>query len=120
MYELFNLRIYYTDKLYNKKKKINNQIYNPKWQDIINSLLQVKDNKRMDIDEVYNIITNEMKISELENKISKMNINSEITNKPSNNKNIIMGEIYINVNNHKKYRICNYKRIRKRRKWKSD
>ena len=120
MYELFNLNnIYYIDKLYNKKKKINNQIYNPKWQDIINSLLQVKDNKRMDIDEVYNIITNEMKISELENKISKMNINSEITNKPSNNKNIIMGEIYINKDNiNKDIQIINsFENVKRKHKW---
>ena len=72
IYELFNLSKYYDDKEDEKVKKIDCNIYNKKWQEIINSLLQKDYNKRMNIKEVCDIL-NEM-----------------------NYKNIIIGEIYIN------------------------
>ena len=75
IYELFNLRKFYDDNLMNEIKKIDSGIYNNKWQEIINSLLQSDFNKRMDIDQVYDIILNEISI------------------------NWIIGEIYINQNN---------------------
>ena len=74
IYELFTLSKYYDDKEFNQIKKIDCNIYNKKWQEIINSLLQTDYNKRMNINEVYDIL-NEM-----------------------NYKNIIIGEIYINKN----------------------
>ena len=40
IYELFNSNKYYRDKGYDKIKKIDSNIYNKKWQEIINSLLQ--------------------------------------------------------------------------------
>jgi len=75
IYELFNLSKYYDDKEFNQIKNIDDNIYNKKWQEIINSLLQSDYNKRMNINEVYDII-NDM-----------------------NYKNIIIGEIYIDKDN---------------------
>ena len=72
IYELLNLRKYYNDKTMNEIKKIDTDIYNIKWQEIINSLLEIDNSKRMNINEVLYIIFNEL------------------------NKNIIIGEIYIN------------------------
>ena len=46
IYELFTLNIYYNDKIMNDIKKVNSDIYNNKWQELINSLLQVDYNKR--------------------------------------------------------------------------
>ena len=80
LYELFNLRNYFNDNTYHQIKKIDSDIYNYRWQSIINSLLEIDDNKRMDINKVYDIL-----ITELEKEI--------------NNKNIIIGEIYIDENN---------------------
>ena len=92
IYELFNLRIYNNDKIYKEKKQIDKKMYNHKWQKIINSLLQPEYDKRMDIDKVYEIISNEINIKELEDKTDKLNINN-------NKLNIIIGEISINKNN---------------------
>ena len=84
IYELLNLRKYYNDKTMNEIKKIDTDIYNIKWQEIINSLLEIDNNKRMNINEVLDIIFNEL------------------------NKNIIIGEIYINKDNiNKDIRIIN-------------
>jgi surface protein len=74
-------------------------MYNYKWQEIINSLLQTDYDKRMDIDEVYEIISNEINIKDLENKMDKLNINNKKSKIPLNDKNIITGEIDINKNN---------------------
>ena len=75
IYELFHLRIYYKDKIMNNIQKINKDIYNYKYQELINLILQPNYNKRIDINEVYNILKN-------------------INNK--DNKNIAKDEIYIN------------------------
>ena len=75
IYELFNLRIYYNDKTTKDIKQIDTKMYNHKWQEIINSLLQPNYNQRMSIDKVYNIILNEIGINDLENKINNMKIN---------------------------------------------
>ena len=63
IYELFNLSKYYSDREYDEIKKIDFEKYNNKWQEIINSLLEIDYNKRMDINEVYNIISNEININ---------------------------------------------------------
>ena len=60
---------------YNEIKTIDPEIYNNKWQEIITSLLQIDYNKRMNINEVYNIMLKELHI------------------------NFIIGEIYINKEN---------------------
>jgi len=72
IYELFTLNIYYNDKIMNDIKKVNSDIYNNKWQELINSLLQVDYNKRFDIHQV---------IKYMEDKI-----NVKINNKENNNK----------------------------------
>ena len=45
IYELFTLNIYFIDTIYRKIRKINSDIYNNKWQKLIDSLLQPDYNK---------------------------------------------------------------------------
>ena len=98
IYELFHLSKYYDDKEDEEVKKIDYNIYNKKWQEIINSLLQKDYNKRMNINEVYDIL-NEM-----------------------NYKNIIIGEIYINKEDiNKDIRIINsFENYKRNDKWRED
>ena len=58
IYELFNLSIYYDDRDYEEIKKIDSYryTYNKKWQEIIDSLLEIDSNKRMNINQVNDII----------------------------------------------------------------
>ena len=56
IYILFNLSKYYDDIFMKEIKKIDRNIYNRKWQGIINSLLQTDYNQRMDINQVYESI----------------------------------------------------------------
>ena len=56
IYELLTLNIYFMDKFRNEIKKIDSNIYNNKWQELINLLLQIDYNKRLDIDLVYTIL----------------------------------------------------------------
>ena len=74
IYELLNLKRYFDDNLMHEIKKIDSN-YSDKWQEIINSLLQSDFNKRMDTNQVCDII---FKIIYKEYK------------------SIIMGEIFIN------------------------
>ena len=64
IYELFNLSKYYDYNFIHEIKKIDSNIYNRKWQEIINSLLQINYNERMNINKVYDIILNGIKINE--------------------------------------------------------
>ena len=75
IYELFHLRIYYKDKLMNDIQKINKDIYNYKYQKLLDLILQLDYNKRIDINKIYEMLEN-------------------INNK--DDRNIIIGEIYIN------------------------
>ena len=77
LYELFNLSIYFKDKLFDEIKKINSDIYNNKWQILIDSLLQPDYKKRFDINQVIQFLEN------------------ELNNNDNIKKNIIIGEIYI-------------------------
>ena len=95
IYELFNLSKYYEDNFKHEIKTIDSNIYNYKWQEIINSLLQIDYNKRMNINQIYDIILNGMNIKELKNEIKNINIE----NNQNNNKNIIIDEININKDN---------------------
>ena len=52
LYELFTLNKYYDDIFRKEVKIIDCNIYNKKWQEIINSLLQTDYRKRMDINQV--------------------------------------------------------------------
>ena len=54
MYELFTLNEYYD--INNENEKINTDIYNPKWQNLIDLTLNDNYNKRPDIEEIYNYI----------------------------------------------------------------
>ena len=56
IYELFTLEKYYTDKYFNDNVKKINEEYDPKWQEIIDSLLQIDNSKRMNINQVYDFI----------------------------------------------------------------
>ena len=60
IYELFTLQKYYTDKMFDNVKKINEE-YDPKWQEIIDSLLQIDNSKRMNINQVYDFIVKKEK-----------------------------------------------------------
>ena len=103
IYELFNLRKYFNDILMKDIKTIDTNMYNNRWQEIIDSLLNQDYNQRMNIDQVYDIILNEININKLENKINNINTINQI-----NYENIIVGEIYINNDNiNKDIRIIN-------------
>ena len=104
IYELFNLSRYYDDKMFDDVKTIPD-VYDSKWQEIINSLLQIDYNKRMNINQVFDII-NKIDINKLENKINKLNIDNEEKEKEKLNK---MKEKIIE--NQKKLREKNYKNI---------
>ena len=77
IYELFTLNEYYLDKLDEKECKIDTDIFDPKWQELIELLLKRDYNKRPSIEEVYNkylinneiMITLEIKEDDIENKI---------------------------------------------------
>ena len=57
IYELFTLSEYYIDKKIEEKIcKINSEVYNPKWQKLIDLLLNKDYHKRPDIEEVYHSI----------------------------------------------------------------
>ena len=72
IYELFNLEEYYMDKILNKQIKINKDIYNPKWKDLIDIMVKNDYNERPTIEEVYN------KIEDMESRIVlTMKINKE-------------------------------------------
>jgi len=75
IYELFNLSIYFNDKFSEEIKIIDTDIYNNRWQKLIDSLLQIDYKKRFDIDQVNQFLEN------------------ELNNNHKNN--IIIGEIYI-------------------------
>ena len=89
IYELFTLNEYYIDsKIEGKNVQINLEIYDQKWQDLINLLLNQDYHKRPNIEDVYNLvisIKNEIKLP-LENN----NINLE-----EKHENYIVAEIDI-------------------------
>ena len=86
IYELLTLNIYYIDKFKNDIQKIN-VVYNNNWQKLISLLLKYDYNKRLDINQIYNILEND--INNKENNIIKNEVNKY--------ENKIIGEIYINV-----------------------
>ena len=77
IYELFTLNVYYSDKFLDEIKKIDSNIYNNKWQILIDSLLEKDYKKRFDINQVIQFLEN------------------ELNNNDNIKKNIIIGEIYI-------------------------
>ena len=71
IYELFSLNIYTKDKSFDEIRKINSDIYNNKWQELINSLLQPDYKKRFDINQVIKFLEDELNIN-INNKINKI------------------------------------------------
>ena len=58
IYELFTLNEYYIDKRIKEKDcKINVEVYNSEWQNLINSLLNKDYHKRPDIEQIYYFIS---------------------------------------------------------------
>ena len=57
IYELLTLNEYYIDKRIDEKDcKIDTNLYNPKWQELIDLLLKKDYHERPDIEEIYNMI----------------------------------------------------------------
>ena len=78
IYELFTLNEYYIDTKYDHKNGfINLDIYNPKWQNLINLALEDDYNKRADIEKIYKYIINDILIDlkdlNIKNKENKEN-----------------------------------------------
>ena len=60
IYELFTLDEYYFDKkIHEKECKINIEIYDSKWQELIDLLVKKNYHQRPDIEQVYNFIAND-------------------------------------------------------------
>ena len=90
IYELLTLNTYYNDKFMDEIKQIDSNIYNEKWQELIDSLLELDYKKRFDINQVNKFLEKQLKIkhkdsiNKTENKINNMNTN--------NKNNMIKGE----------------------------
>ena len=106
LYEIFTLNTYFIDNFKREIKKIDNNIYNNRWQELINLLLQIDYNKRLDIGQVCYMVGKE---------ISKDIINN------NNKENKIICEIYINKNDlNKDVQIINsFENIKRGNKWKN-
>ena len=63
IYELFTLEEYYIDKkIHEKECKINIEIYDSKWQELIDLLIKKNHHERPDIEKVFNFISKDEKI----------------------------------------------------------
>jgi len=118
IYELFNLNIYYKDAIRRKIKKINSEIYNNKWQELIDLSLEPDYKKRFDINQVIIFLENELNnkksIENLGNEMNRMNLGNK------NNK--IIGEIYIKKEDiNKDVRIINsFENVKREYGWKDE
>ena len=75
IYELLTLNNYYIDtKINNKNGKIDTNIYNPKWQNLLDLLLNINSKIRPNIDEVYKYIKDEIIIND--NSINNIQLNN--------------------------------------------
>ena len=66
-YELFTLNNYFTDKIYGDIKTIDKNKYDPNWQKLIDSMLIIDLNERLDINQINEFINQNIKIN-LDNK----------------------------------------------------
>jgi serine/threonine protein kinase len=57
IYELFHLNLYLNDKMWNGVKKIDSELYNGKWQNLIDLLLKTESKERPNIEEVIQYIS---------------------------------------------------------------
>ena len=78
IYELFTLNEYYIDKLDEKDCKINTEIYNSKYQELIDLLFQKDYHKRPNIEEVISYINESINYIISEINIEEENINKDI------------------------------------------
>ena len=79
IYELFTLDEYYIDKkIHEKECKIDIEIYDSKWQKLIDLLVKKNHHERPDIEKVYNLISKD-------EKIKSFILNDEIKNKDKEN-----------------------------------
>ena len=75
IYELLTLNNYYIDtKINNKNGKIDTNIYNPKWQNLLDLLLNIDYKIRPNIDEVYKYIKDEIILND--NSINNIQLNN--------------------------------------------
>ena len=121
IYELFTLNIYYKDNFMTQIRKIDTKIYNSKWQNLIDSLLQLDYAKRIDINQVYKALEDELNIN-INHKNTIKNIENEIKNMNINdNKNIIIGVINIKKEDiNKNIKIINsFENVKRERKKKN-
>ena len=92
IYELFTLNNYSKSKFFNKIQKIDADVYDSKWQKLIDSLLQDDYNKRPNINQIYKSIFSEdikIKINENSNGINlnhKKNSSEKILEKKNKQK----------------------------------
>jgi serine/threonine protein kinase len=101
IYELFNLSIYFKDKFLDRIKKIDPDLYNYKWQGLIDSLLEKEYTKRLDINQVILFLEDYQK------------------NNNNNKDNLIRGEIFIDKDHiNKDIRIINsFENTKREKKW---
>ena len=94
IYELFTLNEYFIDTKYdNKNGKIDLNLYNPKWQNLIDLLLKNDYHQRPDINEVYQYIVTDKSLLNL--KKYQHNIKSEDNKRKiisSNSSNLVIEE----------------------------
>ena len=77
IYELLTLNNYYIDtKINNNNGKININIYNPKWQNLLDLLLNKEYKNRPNIDEVYKYIKDEIIINNKSIKYNNIQLNN--------------------------------------------
>ena len=86
IYELFNLDFYFLNNIMHEVKQIDENIYNSKWQKLIDSLLETKYSIRPDINRIIEIIEcKDLKkldkdakiIEDVDNKLKKLNLENE-------------------------------------------
>ena len=111
IYELFNLDFYFLNNMMHEIKKFDENIYNSKWQKLIDSLLETKYNVRPDINKVIDFIVCEILKESDKNEKNQIVVDKENTtkkmkfeNKPKirnedNNKDIDNSKNINNINN---------------------
>ena len=101
IYELFTLKIYFWDKFNADITKIDNSVYNAKWQTLIDLLLQKNIDNRLDINKVIKFLTKIIGKELDENSIYNLDNNIKIPKK--------LGRYEVILSNEKKLEAINSK-----------
>ena len=101
IYELFTLKIYFLDKFNADTTKIDNSVYNAKWQTLIDLLLQKNIDNRLDINKVIKFLTKIIGKELDENSIYNLDNNIKIPKK--------LGRYEVILSNEKKLEAINSK-----------